>query len=327
MKISVIIPIYNVENEIVRCLKSVINQDYPDIELVLVNDATPDKSFKVAAEFIKLSGYSQKTIFESHLVNLGISEARNTGIKVATGDYLFFIDSDDELANNKVLSQMMAIAGNCQGNVDLVIGGFHRVNEVGVFNSHKFTPNVYRDNESVYSAYAKDGLSGLAWGKLIRRAFLTDNNLYFEPNIYHEDLYWSFNTYLKATTVIVTELIIYNYYFRGNSITNNLGKKNVADLITVASLMYIKYQELPINYKEQTAIVVENLRRQSLTYITKFLSEKDFSIKEIKKLKAIHIPVFETKKTSLLRLNILLRLPAQYIFLYLTVKNLLFKRN
>lgn len=325
MKISVVVPIYNVEKEIIRCLRSVVNQNYADIELVLVNDDTPDQSFELACEFIKLSRYTEKTKLASHLVNLGISEARNTGMKIATGDYIFFIDSDDELANDNVLSELANIA-NRYNNVEIIIGGFNRVNETGVFSCHNFKPDFYKDNRSVYYTYTTQGLSGLAWGKLILRSFLINNDLYFKSDIYHEDIYWSFNTYRIAKTVIVTDLITYNYYYRGTSITANLGKKNVTDLVTVSLLVYEKYQLLPTYYKQETSIVVENLRRQSLSYITEFLSEKKYSIDEIKRLKTIKIPFYETGKSSLLRLNMLLRFPSWYIFLYLKVKKALLKK-
>ena len=90
MKVSIIVPIYKVENEIERCLQSVLGQTYDKMELILVNDATPDKSFEIAKEYLaNRSVFNKEIVFVEHEVNQGLSVARNSGIKASSGDYLF----------------------------------------------------------------------------------------------------------------------------------------------------------------------------------------------------------------------------------------------
>lgn len=321
MKLSVIVPIYKVEDEIQRCLDSIFKQTYLNIELILVNDCTPDNSFNIAKKLVQENGFLEKTHFIAHEKNLGISIARNTGIKSSTGDYLFFIDSDDAIADDTVFACLMDIVES-RKNLDILIGGFNRINEEGIFNTHQFIAKDLRSNREVYLTYSKEGLSGLSWGKVIRRAFIVENHLYFEPDLYHEDLYWSFNTYRKADSIIVTNQIIYNYYFRENSITANIGEKNIRDLVTVSLLVYQKYRSEPGYYPMETSIVIENLRRQSLSYLMNNLSDKAFVYQQIERLKTINIPLFQTKKTSLLRLNILLRLPLILVVIFLSIKKI-----
>ena len=97
MKVSIIIPVYNVSPYIERCIKSVMNQTYQDIECILVNDASPDDSIDIAKLLIE--NYDGPIQFQilSHGHNRGLSAARNTGIDASTGDYLYFLDSDDEI--------------------------------------------------------------------------------------------------------------------------------------------------------------------------------------------------------------------------------------
>ena len=102
MKISIIIPIYNVAPYVERCLYSALNQSYEDIELVLVDDCGTDNSMNIVSEVVEKYVGNKKISLFKHEHNLGLSAARNTGIKNATGDYLLFLDSDDEIPLNAV---------------------------------------------------------------------------------------------------------------------------------------------------------------------------------------------------------------------------------
>ena len=99
MLISIIIPIYKVEPYIVRCIDSVLNQTYRELEVILVDDCSPDKSMTMARDYIEQSSLSKdlQFIYLRHEKNKGLSAARNTGINSATGKYVFFLDSDDEI--------------------------------------------------------------------------------------------------------------------------------------------------------------------------------------------------------------------------------------
>ena len=114
--ISIIIPVYNAENSIHRCIRSVCSQTYKDWELILVNDGSKDNSGKICDEYSK----QDKRIHVIHKENEGVSKARNAGLKIATGDYISFVDSDDWLDNN-YLQNFMPYT-----EYDIVISAFHR---------------------------------------------------------------------------------------------------------------------------------------------------------------------------------------------------------
>ena len=100
MKVSIIIPVYNVASYIEECIQSVLDQTYPDLEVVLVDDCGTDHSMELAENLIRKSNRSSIFRIEKHDRNRGLSAARNTGIKTATGEYLYFVDSDDKISQD-----------------------------------------------------------------------------------------------------------------------------------------------------------------------------------------------------------------------------------
>ena len=113
MKVSIIIPIYNVESYIANCLHSVFNQTYKDLEIILVDDCGTDKSMDVAKEIIRKYKNDFHIIIEHHTYNKGLSAARNTGLKKSTGEFIYFLDSDDTISNDCIERLMFPIL---QGN-------------------------------------------------------------------------------------------------------------------------------------------------------------------------------------------------------------------
>ena len=102
MKVSIIIPVYNVSKYIERCLKSALDQTWKDLEIILVDDCTPDDSMDIARSVLETSSRSNMVTILKHEKNRGLSAARNTGIRQAKGDYLYFLDSDDYLPVNSI---------------------------------------------------------------------------------------------------------------------------------------------------------------------------------------------------------------------------------
>ena len=151
--ISIIIPVYNAENSIHRCIRSVCSQTYKDWELILVDDGSKDNSGKICDEYSK----QDKRIHVIHKENEGVSKARNAGLKIATGDYISFVDSDDWLDNN-YLQNFMPYT-----EYDIVISAFHRRPKHHI---------AYSFNESFKGEEMKGYLiqpylwNGYPWGKL-----------------------------------------------------------------------------------------------------------------------------------------------------------------
>lgn len=215
MLITIVVPIYNVEHYIECCLNSVVNQTYKgDIECIIVNDATLDSSAKIAQEFI--DNYSGRIRFKlvEHEMNLGLSEARNTGVKYASGEYVLFLDSDDELEVNAIDDLVNPIRLE---SYDVVVGSYSIVSnglKPIVFDKDvKFSSNV-----SILQAFLDNQWYVMAWNKLCRRKFLIEQDLFFLPGLIHEDELWSFQLANKANSMYITSARTYKYNIRGSSI-------------------------------------------------------------------------------------------------------------
>lgn len=228
MKVSIIIPIYNVEVYIIECLQSVANQTMTDgVECILVDDCGKDNSVKLASDFI--NAYKGKIEFAKlhHTCNRGLSAARNTGIKMAKGDYVYFLDSDDTIAPNCIEQLYGQVEKH--GSIDLVKGSFYENGKEGE------TPNLYKLPDYTESKrlikrflllYAGDTIP--AQSKLVRKKLLVDNQLYFKEGIIHEDNYWDFFLAKHVSSMGYCRRGIYYHRYNPNSITGNVNKEKEA---------------------------------------------------------------------------------------------------
>lgn len=306
MKVSIIIPIYNVEKEIERCLQSVLTQAYQEIEIILVNDCTPDNSLTVARQFIADYNAENQTIWVDHVVNKGLSSARNSGIKAASGDYLFFLDSDDALSHDRVISSLIELNESCSGSeYEVIIGNYQQIsgddNALGMQKNYDLHSQL-----EVYSTYADGDLSITAWGRLIQRSFVIENKLYFKDGIYHEDELWSFQVFQKANRVRATSEVIYNYYERIGSISFEIKERNVVDLNTVIGELHKTYLSENRERKSYTALKIEKLKRRSFKWMSHF--EDKVILRELKRLRSFNTGI-SSKKIKLCAQNLIFKLP------------------
>lgn len=225
MKVSIIIPVYNVEPYIERCLLSVLNQTYNDIEIILIDDCGSDNSMRIAIELIKKYEAENKTKIIYHEYNKGLSAARNSGINASTGEYIFFLDSDDELTQNCI---EILIDTAIKYKTDFVIGNYEII---GAELSIGMPLNNIYSNDKILISYQKGEWYEMAWNKLLKKEFIIKNNLYFKENLIHEDLLWSFMIACFANSLSVVNTKTYLYYIRKDSITGKinqeLNKKNI----------------------------------------------------------------------------------------------------
>lgn len=231
IKVSLIIPVYNVVKYIDRCLDSVMNQEYPDIECILVDDYTPDNSFEIINK--KLDAYSGRIDFKivRHKENRGLSAARNSGVKVATGDYIFFLDSDDQLVEGAIESFVDAIIE--YGSVDFLIGDYQVIGNWyyrGIQSEKYLSSNV-----EIFSDYLSGKWYVMAWGKLINRSFFEKYNLWFVEGLLHEDELFSFRLAFFSNRMVYVNKNIYRYFIRNDSIMGHKRYKNYIDHLFVIS--------------------------------------------------------------------------------------------
>jgi len=224
MKVSIIIPIYNVESYIANCLHSVFNQTYKDLEIILVDDCGTDKSMDVAKEIIRKYKNDFHIIIEHHTYNKGLSAARNTGIKKSTGEFIYFLDSDDTISNDCIERLMFPIL---QGNhVDFSIADYKVIGTNQIYPPLLLEEGIIKGNINIINSYCKKEWYVMAVNKLINKSFLLKNNLFFKEDLLHEDELWSFQLASCAESMYVIQEKTYFYYIRNNSITTAPKKKN-----------------------------------------------------------------------------------------------------
>lgn len=224
MKVSIIIPVYKVEKYIIRCLTSVSKQSYGNIECIIVDDCTPDISMKLVYNFIE--NYHGDVCFTivSHNVNRGLSAARNTGIRNATGDYIYFLDSDDELYSSDSIYKMIELGKKY--NADIVVGEFMLMGGRKI-SSNLNKVSVYVTNNNARSCYLRGCFYLTACNKLVKKSLIIDNQVYFFEGIVHEDFHWSFLISKYLQSVVVCYDHTYKYYINTGSITSSETMKDV----------------------------------------------------------------------------------------------------
>ena len=223
MKVSIIIPVYNVAKYIKRCLQSVVDQTYQDMECILVDDCGNDNSIELAKEFIKEYHGTIAFKFLRHEHNKGQSAARNTALRHSQGDYVFFLDSDDAIPSDSI-AMLMALATRypqadfIQGNLLDETG---RISKLG----WRITLPEYCNDHDDLEKYMLSVVVYSAWNKVIKTSFLIKNNLFFPEGIIHEDLYWTFFLAKYAKAVGFVNQGTYIYYINDNSTITNLSRE------------------------------------------------------------------------------------------------------
>lgn len=203
-KISIIIPVYNTEKYLSRCVDSVIAQTFLDIEIILVDDGSTDGSGKICDEF----AVRDARVHVIHQQNAGVSAARNAGIDAATGEWIGFVDSDDWI-DKETYEVAYDIA--IDNNIDLV--QWRWSSDDNFFSDNKFF-DVASDRRLFESSTCV---------KLFRRSIITENNIYFPKDIpLSEDKFFSFEAYLSAKRCFYLNKEFYHYYARGTSASHNI---------------------------------------------------------------------------------------------------------
>lgn len=235
IKLSFIVPVYNVAPYLRKCVDSLLAQDYDDYEIILVDDGSTDDSWQIIQEYvIRFKGLEDERVRGIHQENGGLSAARNTGIAAAMGEYFCFVDSDDYWEEN-VLGGLMAHVE--RENLDVLRFNYRNVNE----RYEEFYPNKDPKRDVDYSESVVDGETFLnerlgpacyAVMFVIKRNLIISNqksafsnqlkekdNCLFTEGIYFEDTDWTPRMLLRAKRVASTPMVVYNYLWRTGSIT------------------------------------------------------------------------------------------------------------
>ncbi len=283
IKVSTIVPIYNVERQLTKCIESLINQKMEDIQIILVNDGSTDNSGEIAKKYA--SEYPNKIIYVEK-ENGGLSDARNYGLSYATGEYISFVDSDDYITEN-LYNDLQPYMNEKYDMIKIKIA---KVNEQGEEISKNYSP-IFKDKngeEAFDILYKSDVMTEVAWGYIYRSEFFKSNNFKFTKGKYHEDFGLIPLILLKAKKVASTNVFGYNYVQTENSITRGNPEtvyKRALDLLYYYDNMIkeIKDYNVTKTSKENIKIYYTNCIILEVNNLNK--KEQKLYIKEIRKRK------------------------------------------
>lgn len=250
MKISIIIPIYNVSEWVEDCLSSVAQQTYSSIECIIINDCSPDDSMEKVYHFIKNNSGKVEFKIVNHTENKGLSAARNTGIKNASGDYLFFLDSDDEIFPDTIMKMVNLVN---KYHSDFVIGDFEIksndciLSEVALKKNVCINKEYLSSNREISCAYFREQWFVMACNKLIKKELFEIFDLYFPIGLLHEDLLWSFKLAGCASNMSVCKDNTYIYKLHNNSISGQIKQKNIDDFLKILRMCDLIVLSYPYN--------------------------------------------------------------------------------
>lgn len=229
MRFSIIIPAYNIEKYIHRCIDSVQAQDFKDIEIIVIDDCSTDGTKK---EIKKIPGIK---IIE-HNENKCLGAARNSGMEIAKGEYIIFLDGDDYLYNEKVLGKLDKLIGN--NKPDVVYMGFQIIGnkEEMIIPTEETCTRKYKVALDQYPN---------VWSKCWRREFLMENNFKFPEKRFYEDVVFTYQAIMKVKDYMIADFPVHIYISgRQDSITTTLQFKNIYDTIeNIKELLIIKKKE------------------------------------------------------------------------------------
>lgn len=227
-KVSIVVPIYNAEKYLKKCLDSLINQTYRNIEIVLVIDASPDNSLQIAEEYALKDN---RLVVNSLAQNVGVSKARNIGIKMATGNYIYFVDPDDFVDTNMV----ELIVNEMEETYDLIITGLYKVYEDGR-DKHNILPNKpfiahqLKEFGTVYHELDEAGILYGPYNKLYKKSILINNAIEFPPFSLGEDQCFVLRYLICCNTIKVCKFSSY-YYVNHISASNSKGVQRSFDSV------------------------------------------------------------------------------------------------
>lgn len=273
--VSLIIPVYNMEKYIHECLESVFNQTYKNIEVIIVNDGSTDRSKYIIENFMKT--YKNIVYIDQH--NQGLSMSRNNALNYVNGEYVLFLDSDDYLEQNCIELLYKKAKEN---DYDMVIMGHRKVYNDNSYHLDEYCINNLDENKSYTGKYVanmilESKIQGYACDKLIKVKCLKENKLYFEPNKYIEDLYPIFKQVYSCNKIGFINKPLYNYRQLQSSISHKRTEKLINDYAyaNVKVLDYIKDKK---DFNDDSVLNFQYEAFRTLIYMINEYHNKSYKI-------------------------------------------------
>lgn len=238
-KISFIVPVYNVEKYIAKCINSILNLEYQNKEIILINDGSTDGSERICRKYEQ----DNENIRLISKQNEGLSEARNLGIKIATGEYIFFIDSDDFYSYDFSKDIKKVINENSYEVILFDYKYYYQQSDAFFIPRSSINKGIMNNKKGeqvldYFLEYQKNTQWIVVQG-IYKKTFLVENNLYFVKGRLYEDMLWLPEVFIKASSMCYKNINIYVYRLeREGQITSNISEKSLSD-----SLYVIEYWE------------------------------------------------------------------------------------
>lgn len=277
--VSIIVPIYKVEPYLRRCLDSLINQTYTNLEIILIDDGSPDCCPQICDKY----AVKDNRIKVIHKKNGGLSDARNTGLDICKGEYISFVDSDDWVSKNYI-ERLLNLA--IKEDAGIVIGENIRTDG----NSRSFKGNTsikaYTSNEALHHLFSQNHIAfTVSWGKLYKRTLF--RTIRFPVGKFHEDEFTTYILFYNTNKIIYTSEVLYYYYQRGNSIVRTSHPWDVLEFLEQRYLFFkernvtdvLPYLLPPLGWqllcsywyaKEKKQLEFDTFRTKLCTYINDF---------------------------------------------------------
>lgn len=205
--VSIIIPVYNSEKYIGRCLDSVLNQTYKNIDIIVINDGSTDNSQEIIDDYQKK--YSNIIAIEQK--NMGVSKTRNKAIKMAKTKYIMFIDNDDFI-DKEYVEKHLKVAE--EGEYDIVLSGYRRPNENGKIVKQMELSDEIWSRMMIFAP----------WAKIYKTEYLKENDIEFLDNNVGEDVYFNLQAMLLTDKIKIIDYIGYNWFYNTKSVSNTIQK-------------------------------------------------------------------------------------------------------
>lgn len=249
--ISIIVPSYNAEKSIDKCITSLINQTKKELEFIIINDGSTDSTEEI------IKKYKDKRIKYFKNKNSGIGKTRNFGIEKAKGKYLMFVDSDDYLENDACFSLFNKIE---KSNSDVVVSNFYKV-----YDNRKESINILEFNNCTLEE--KPDLINIVntapWNKIYRTSLIKDNNVFFPENIKYEDAPFVLECLDKASKISQIDEYTYNYVIHNNSETTVRDEK-VFDIFKIIDMIRIYFSDKDYMKEEIDYYIVSMLMNYNI---------------------------------------------------------------
>jgi len=230
MKLSVIVPVYNVEIYLRKCLDSILEQTLKEIEIILVNDGSTDGSLSILEEY---ESQDSRIIIVTQ-ENAGLSAARNTGIKIAKGEFVAFVDSDDYI--DKQMFEIMYKKAKSELS-DIVMCNFDKVTEEGKHNERSYIKgNVGK--EAIFLRLLAAKYYSVAWANIYKLSLFKDYDINYPIGLYHEDVPITYKLFYYANNISVVENVFYHWLQRKGSISKSMTQKHIDDIFIIFNMTH-----------------------------------------------------------------------------------------